>query len=66
LAYVQFLRTRYHCQDNTIYRIKFTAHNTAYYHREVWSTMDAKLFQKLPAAARGRLQFIATWFTTPR
>lgn len=66
LAYVQFLRTRYHCQDNTIYRIKFTAHNTAYYHREVWSTMDEKLFQKLPAAARRRLQFIATWFTTPR
>lgn len=65
-AYVQFLRTRYHCQDNTIYRIKFTAHNTAYYHREVWSTMDEKLFQKLPVAARSRLQFIATWFTTPR
>jgi len=62
-AYVQFLRSRYHCEDNTVYRIKFTAHNVAFYHREVWSTLDAKLFRRLPAGARGRLAFVTRWFT---
>ena len=33
IAYAFWLRSRYHCHDNTVYRIKFTAHDTAHYHQ---------------------------------
>ena len=33
IAYVFWLRTRYHCKDDTVYRIKYTTGDTSRYHR---------------------------------
>jgi hypothetical protein len=64
IAYVFWLRSRYHCRDNTVYRIKFTAHDTAHYHREVWKMLDEKVASKVPPLRRA-LSPLATWFVTP-
>ena len=64
IAYAFWLRSRYHCHDNTVYRIKFTAHDTAYYHREVWKMLDEKVASKAPRLRRALSPF-ATWFATP-
>lgn len=65
LAYVSWLRSRYHCKDNTVYRIKYTRFDTAHYHRDVWSMLDEKLVSKVPALRR-LLAPISTWFCSAR
>ena len=64
IAYAFWLRSRYHCHDNTVFRIKFTAHDTAHYHREVWKMLDEKVASKVPALRKALSPF-ATWFATP-
>ena len=64
IAYVFWLRTRYHCKDATVYRIKYTTGDTARYHREAWTLLDEKLARRVPGVRRA-LMPLATWFTTP-
>ena len=64
IAYVFWLRTRYHCKDDTVYRIKYTTGDTSRYHREAWSLLDEKLAQRVPGIRRALIP-LATWFSTP-
>lgn len=63
-AFVFWLRSRYHCKDNTVFRIKFTAHDTSFYHREVWRMLDEKIGSRAPAPIRSALAPLTKWFTT--
>ena len=63
-AFVFWLRSRYHCKDNTVFRIKFTAHDTSFYHREVWRMLDEKIGSRAPAPVRRALAPLTNWFTT--
>jgi hypothetical protein len=62
-AYLSWLRSRYHCRDNTVYRIKFTVGDTAKYHREVWTMLDEKFASRVPGMRRA-LAPVTKWFTT--
>jgi hypothetical protein len=35
--YVNVLRAKYACGDNTVFRIKFTYYTTGFYHKQVWA-----------------------------
>jgi hypothetical protein len=63
IAYVFWLRTRYHCKDATVYRIKYTTGDTSRYHREAWNLLDEKLARRVPGVRRALIP-LATWFTT--
>lgn len=62
-AWIAWLRARYHCRDNTVFRIKFTAHDTAFYHREVWGMLNEKIYSRAPAPVRRVCAPIVAWFT---
>ena len=68
-AYVMWLRSRYQCEDNTVFRIKYTYYNTGYYHKEAWKSLNQNLFapltSKVPVLQR-LSDTIATAFTQPR
>jgi len=43
MLYVNVLRAKYNCNDDTVFRIKYTYYNTGFYHREVWKMFGDKL-----------------------
>lgn len=67
--YVMWLRSRYQCEDNTVFRIKYTYYNTGYYHKEAWKSLNQNLFapltSRVPALQRVS-DGIAMAFTQPR
>ena len=46
-AHLMWLRSRYQCEDNTVFRIKYTYYNTGYYHKEAWKSLNQNLFAPL-------------------
>lgn len=68
-AYVMWLRSRYQCEDNTVFRIKYTYYNTGYYHKEAWKSLNqnllAPLTSRVPILQR-LSDAIATAFTQRR
>lgn len=69
-AYVMWLRTRYSCKDNTVFRIKFAgSYPTSFYHREAWTVLNVKMFK--PVTSRVIVlqkvsDGISNWFTKQR
>ena len=66
VMYVNVLRAKYACTDNTVFRIKFTYYDTGFYHRQVWNMID----EKTTAPLLSRVGFLKTpvklvqkWFT---
>jgi len=68
-AYVMWLRSRYQCEDNTVFRIKYTYYNTGYYHKEAWKSLNQNLFAPLTSRVpilQRLSDAIATAFTQRR
>jgi len=66
VMYVNVLRAKYACTDNTVFRIKFTYYNTGFYHQQVWAMIGEKLAPvttRAPAVLTRPLGMAKAWFT---
>lgn len=65
VMYVNVLRSKYACTDNTVFRIKFTYYNTGFYHQQVWNMIDEKtkpLLQRV-TFLQPPVNMLKRWFT---
>mmetsp|Transcript_17280 Transcript_17280/g.56543 ORF Transcript_17280/g.56543 Transcript_17280/m.56543 type:complete len:251 (+) Transcript_17280:34-786(+) len=67
-----FLRSRYHCADNTCFRFKFTYGSTSFYHKTAWTQLYDKVAPYVNMAT-ARVPVLGTavngvqrWFTGGR
>ena len=68
-AYLFWLQRRYHSNDNTIFRIKYTVGNTGFYHAEAWRNLNAKFFSPVTrriSVLQKLSDGISTWFVSAR
>eukprot|EP00239_Pterosperma_sp_CCMP1384_P001315 CAMPEP_0197848834 /NCGR_PEP_ID=MMETSP1438-20131217/10193_1 /TAXON_ID=1461541 /ORGANISM="Pterosperma sp., Strain CCMP1384" /LENGTH=172 /DNA_ID=CAMNT_0043461263 /DNA_START=347 /DNA_END=865 /DNA_ORIENTATION=+ len=64
ILYLNFLRLRYRCTDNTVLRMKFTSYNTKFYHEQIWNQLGEKLAPVLNFKfIQPGFQFVKKWFT---
>ena len=64
-AYVNVLRAKYACTDNTVFRIKFPYYDTGFYHRQVWNMIDEKTAPLLNRVGvlQTPVNLVKKWFT---
>ena len=65
VAYANYLRMRYACDDDTVFRIKYTYMNSGFYHREFWKKIGegaGPIVDRL-GPVKGVVDAVKRWFT---
>lgn len=65
VMYVNYLRRRYACKDDTVFRIKYTYGNAGQFHQQVWSMLGQKtspILSRVPGIDKV-LGPLKRWFT---
>ena len=65
VMYVNYLRRRYACKDDTVFRIKYTYGNAGQFHQQVWSMLGQEtspILSRVPGIDKV-LGPLKRWFT---